>query len=72
MSETTRGEIMTTAARRLIFTALRSTLIWVAVSMTVAAGLAQAQGYPNRPIKLVYPFPAGGASDAVYRPVSSI
>jgi len=33
------------------------------------AGTAAAQNYPNRPIKFVYPFPAGSASDVTYRSV---
>jgi tripartite-type tricarboxylate transporter receptor subunit TctC len=45
----------------------------IALSLAAAllglAGTAAAQNYPNRPIKLVYPFPAGGASDLTYRPV---
>ena len=31
---------------------------------------AQAQGYPNRPIKVVVPFPAGGPTDGVARIIS--
>lgn len=31
------------------------------------AGPAQAQDYPNRPIKLIVPFPAGQASDSIAR-----
>ena len=34
------------------------------------AGSAQAQNYPNRPIKMVVPFPAGGPTDAMARIVS--
>lgn len=60
---------MITPAKRSIASVFRGTLIGVAASLSVATGLAQAQGYPNKPIKLVYPFPAGGGSDAVYRPV---
>src|SRR6202021_3898392 len=30
-------------------------------------GLAVAQGYPNRPMTMIVPFPAGGATDTVAR-----
>ena len=30
-------------------------------------GLAHAQDYPNRPVKIVVPFPAGGGTDALTR-----
>ena len=35
-----------------------------------AASPAQAQAYPNRPIKVVVPFPAGGPTDTMARIVS--
>jgi len=40
---------------------------WLIVGAT---GTAQAQGYPERPIKLVVPFPAGGATDTSSRLVA--
>ena len=44
--------------------------------MTLLAGTAlspataQAQDYPNKPIKLVIPFPAGGSSDGIGRQIA--
>src|SRR6478672_12967843 len=49
----------------------------VALSLIVALGLvagstdlASAQAYPQRPIKLVVPFPAGGSNDTAARIVA--
>jgi tripartite-type tricarboxylate transporter receptor subunit TctC len=49
----------------------RRTLLQLGLAVAVlhgASSLARAQGYPTRPIRLVIPFPPGGAFDAVGRP----
>ena len=38
-----------------------------AILIAVATGAAFAQTYPNRPVKIVVPFPAGGGTDALTR-----
>ena len=42
---------------------LRQTLKFTALTLALASGLAQAQSYPNRPVKIVVPFAAGGPAD---------
>lgn len=39
----------------------------LALALLFAAGLAQAQNYPNRPVHFVVPFAAGGGSDVMAR-----
>lgn len=39
-----------------------------AAALPITRGVAHAQPFPNRPIRLVIPFPPGGAFDAVGRP----
>jgi tripartite-type tricarboxylate transporter receptor subunit TctC len=41
----------------------RHTLKYIALCLTLASGIAQAQSYPTRPVKIVVPFAAGGPAD---------
>jgi tripartite-type tricarboxylate transporter receptor subunit TctC len=42
----------------------------VSVSLLSLSGGAAAQAYPNRPVRLIVPFPAGGATDVLARAIS--
>jgi tripartite-type tricarboxylate transporter receptor subunit TctC len=42
---------------------LSRTLKFTTLTLALACGLAQAQSYPNRPVKIVVPFAAGGPAD---------
>jgi tripartite-type tricarboxylate transporter receptor subunit TctC len=50
--------------RHLIHTALAMVLAWPALSV------AQAPSYPTKPVRLIVPFPAGGATDLFARSLS--
>jgi len=50
-------------------TSLRSTLLACAVVLTTLVGHVHAQGYPTKPIRVIVPYPAGGATDFFARAV---
>ena len=39
-------------------------------ALAIAAGLAHAQDYPNKPIRMIVPYPPGGGTDVVARIVN--
>jgi tripartite-type tricarboxylate transporter receptor subunit TctC len=49
---------------------IRLVLLTIIANWLGAGAVAHAQGYPDRPIKLVVPFPAGGATDTTSRLVA--
>ncbi len=41
--------------------------LWLSVPLAIACTPSFGQGYPNRPIRIVVPFPAGGGADSTAR-----
>lgn len=43
-----------------------------AALLALAAATASAQGYPNHPIRIIVPYPAGGGADITARPIAQM
>ena len=50
---------------------LVSTIAACLAALAIAAGSAQAQSWPTKPIRIINPFPAGGGTDAFARPLAA-
>src|SRR5262249_25271323 len=48
----------------------RFSVLVLALGMSIPIGSLTAQDYPNRPVKIIVPFPAGGTADAMPRLVA--
>jgi tripartite-type tricarboxylate transporter receptor subunit TctC len=48
----------------------RATFVFVALALSLASGIATAQNYPVKPIRIVVPYPPGGGTDVVARTIA--
>jgi tripartite-type tricarboxylate transporter receptor subunit TctC len=46
--------------------------LFAALALALTAGLAGAQDYPNKPVRIIHPFQAGGAGEIAFRPLMAI
>ena len=51
---------------------LASLITCIALGLAAPLAHAQAQGWPNKPVRLIVPFPAGGGTDAFARPLAKV
>src|SRR5947209_6534436 len=51
---------------------MKTILRALALAAAASCGLAQAQGYPSRPITLIVPWPAGGSTDTHLRKLAEL
>ena len=49
----------------------RGVLKFAASAVAAGAGAVQAQSWPSKPVTMIVPFPAGGGTDALARPLSA-